>query len=112
MTPGRLCTNKSSMNIHLSKVSRALWPRNLRFHRQRSRCHAKADTMSFVKNPMQQELMKSGRQMIYVHSKLLICDDEYVLLGSANINHRCRPIPLCSGSPPPPPKPTFNASKR
>jgi phosphatidylserine/phosphatidylglycerophosphate/cardiolipin synthase-like enzyme len=26
------------------------------------------------------------RGMIYVHSKLLIVDDEYLLVGSANIN--------------------------
>jgi phosphatidylserine/phosphatidylglycerophosphate/cardiolipin synthase-like enzyme len=26
--------------------------------------------------------------MIYVHSKLLIVDDEYLLTGSANINQR------------------------
>ena len=26
--------------------------------------------------------------MIYVHSKLLIVDDEYLLVGSANINQR------------------------
>lgn len=28
------------------------------------------------------------RQMIYVHSKLLVVDDEYVIVGSANINQR------------------------
>eukprot|EP01094_Clydonella_sp_ATCC50884_P001689 TRINITY_DN11272_c0_g1_i1.p1 TRINITY_DN11272_c0_g1~~TRINITY_DN11272_c0_g1_i1.p1 ORF type:complete len:858 (+),score=201.24 TRINITY_DN11272_c0_g1_i1:2121-4694(+) len=28
------------------------------------------------------------RNMIYVHSKLMIVDDEYVLLGSANVNER------------------------
>jgi len=28
------------------------------------------------------------RNMIYVHSKMMIVDDEYVLLGSANINQR------------------------
>ncbi|XVF33424.1 hypothetical protein REPUB_Repub17cG0167800 [Reevesia pubescens] len=31
---------------------------------------------------------KSGRFMIYVHSKGMIVDDEYVILGSANINQR------------------------
>ncbi|XP_059442327.1 phospholipase D beta 1-like [Corylus avellana] len=31
---------------------------------------------------------KSRRFMIYVHSKGMIVDDEYVILGSANINHR------------------------
>lgn len=28
------------------------------------------------------------RFMIYVHSKLMIVDDEYILVGSANINQR------------------------
>nr|GEW29429.1 phospholipase D gamma 1-like [Tanacetum cinerariifolium] len=31
---------------------------------------------------------KSGRFMIYVHSKGMIVDDEYVIIGSANINQR------------------------
>lgn len=31
---------------------------------------------------------KSGRFMIYVHAKGMIVDDEYVILGSANINQR------------------------
>ncbi|RYQ79804.1 hypothetical protein Ahy_Scaffold1g106625 isoform A [Arachis hypogaea] len=36
-----------------------------------------------------QELTKKNRRfMIYVHSKGMIVDDEYVLLGSANINQR------------------------
>jgi len=28
------------------------------------------------------------RFMIYVHSKMMICDDEYIIVGSANINQR------------------------
>lgn len=31
---------------------------------------------------------KFGRFMIYVHAKGMIVDDEYVILGSANINQR------------------------
>ncbi|RAL52418.1 hypothetical protein DM860_007275 [Cuscuta australis] len=31
---------------------------------------------------------KSGRFMIYVHAKGMIVDDEYIILGSANINQR------------------------
>lgn len=31
---------------------------------------------------------KNRRFMIYVHSKGMIVDDEYVILGSANINQR------------------------
>ena len=28
------------------------------------------------------------RQMIYVHSKMIIVDDSYIIVGSANINER------------------------
>ncbi|CAL4986678.1 unnamed protein product [Urochloa decumbens] len=31
---------------------------------------------------------KARRTMIYVHSKLMIVDDEYIIIGSANINQR------------------------
>ncbi|OEL16021.1 Phospholipase D alpha 2, partial [Dichanthelium oligosanthes] len=31
---------------------------------------------------------KARRAMIYVHSKLMIVDDEYIIIGSANINQR------------------------
>lgn len=34
------------------------------------------------------KLRKSRRLMIYVHSKLMIVDDSYILTGSANINQR------------------------
>jgi phospholipase D1/2 len=40
--------------------------------------------------------------MIYVHSKLMIVDDEYILLGSANINQRSlegsRDSEICIGA--------------
>lgn len=48
--------------------------------------------------------------MIYVHSKLIIFDDEYIIIGSANINERCVGVvgPLVDGdvatrTPTPPP---------
>jgi len=31
---------------------------------------------------------KTQRQMIYVHSKMMIVDDSYIIVGSANINER------------------------
>eukprot|EP00184_Porphyridium_aerugineum_P001793 CAMPEP_0184699182 /NCGR_PEP_ID=MMETSP0313-20130426/5541_1 /TAXON_ID=2792 /ORGANISM="Porphyridium aerugineum, Strain SAG 1380-2" /LENGTH=784 /DNA_ID=CAMNT_0027158229 /DNA_START=69 /DNA_END=2423 /DNA_ORIENTATION=- len=34
------------------------------------------------------KLLKSRRCMIYVHSKMMIVDDEYIIIGSANINDR------------------------
>ncbi|GAQ78336.1 phospholipase D [Klebsormidium nitens] len=37
---------------------------------------------------VQDKCQKSRRAMIYVHSKLMIVDDEYVIVGSANINQR------------------------
>uniref|UniRef100_A0A0D3B868 Phospholipase D n=1 Tax=Brassica oleracea var. oleracea TaxID=109376 RepID=A0A0D3B868_BRAOL len=39
-------------------------------------------------NAAQAQPLKSGRFMIYVHSKGMIVDDEFVLIGSANINQR------------------------
>eukprot|EP00250_Pteridium_aquilinum_P016714 c23251_g1_i1 orf=289-2688(+) len=36
----------------------------------------------------QQLVQESRRFMIYVHSKMMIVDDEYIILGSANINQR------------------------
>ena len=36
---------------------------------------------------IQSKAYKSRRFMIYVHSKGMIVDDEYVIIGSANINH-------------------------
>lgn len=36
----------------------------------------------------QGKAQKSRRHMIYVHSKMIIVDDEYIILGSANINQR------------------------
>ncbi|XP_019055144.1 PREDICTED: phospholipase D beta 1-like isoform X2 [Nelumbo nucifera] len=41
-----------------------------------------------VANNPQARTQKSRRFMIYVHSKGMIVDDEYVILGSANINQR------------------------
>eukprot|EP01006_Ploeotia_vitrea_P003510 TRINITY_DN112744_c0_g1_i1.p1 TRINITY_DN112744_c0_g1~~TRINITY_DN112744_c0_g1_i1.p1 ORF type:complete len:928 (-),score=114.69 TRINITY_DN112744_c0_g1_i1:138-2516(-) len=37
---------------------------------------------------LSQTLTTSKRFMIYVHSKMFIVDDEYILIGSANINER------------------------
>eukprot|EP01004_Peranema_trichophorum_P004628 NODE_3538_length_1332_cov_72.497932_g3092_i0.p1 GENE.NODE_3538_length_1332_cov_72.497932_g3092_i0~~NODE_3538_length_1332_cov_72.497932_g3092_i0.p1 ORF type:complete len:230 (+),score=34.26 NODE_3538_length_1332_cov_72.497932_g3092_i0:574-1263(+) len=43
----------------------------------------------FKKLPrFQQHILETRRSPIYVHSKLMIVDDSYVLLGSANINQR------------------------
>ncbi|KAJ3686415.1 hypothetical protein LUZ61_015579 [Rhynchospora tenuis] len=39
-------------------------------------------------NSAQENARKSRRFMIYVHSKGMIVDDEYVVIGSANINQR------------------------
>jgi phospholipase D1/2 len=35
-----------------------------------------------------ERVQKNGRYMIYVHSKLMIIDDEYLIVGSANLNER------------------------
>lgn len=36
----------------------------------------------------QARVKANARYMVYVHSKLMICDDEYLILGSANLNER------------------------
>ncbi|KAI5058237.1 hypothetical protein GOP47_0026407 [Adiantum capillus-veneris] len=41
-----------------------------------------------VEGSCQSKAFKSRRFMIYVHSKGMIVDDEYVIIGSANINQR------------------------
>ncbi|KAG2331497.1 hypothetical protein Bca52824_002677 [Brassica carinata] len=41
-----------------------------------------------VNNKAKAQALKSRRFMIYVHSKGMIVDDEFVLIGSANINQR------------------------
>jgi len=38
--------------------------------------------------PYQIALIKSRRFAIYVHSKMMIVDDDYIIVGSANINER------------------------
>ena len=37
---------------------------------------------------VQEQARKNRRFMVYVHSKGMIVDDEYVIIGSANINQR------------------------
>ncbi|KAL8520376.1 hypothetical protein ACS0TY_011055 [Phlomoides rotata] len=49
---------------------------------------SKPDTKSSNGNTPQALTRKSRRFMIYVHSKGMIVDDEFVLMGSANINQR------------------------
>ncbi|XP_057775686.1 phospholipase D beta 1-like [Salvia miltiorrhiza] len=48
----------------------------------------KPDTKSSSGNTPQALTRKNRRFMIYVHSKGMIVDDEFVLMGSANINQR------------------------
>jgi len=43
---------------------------------------------SFSASNPQDQSRKNGRFMVYVHSKGMIVDDEYVIIGSANINQR------------------------
>lgn len=41
-----------------------------------------------VPGERRERVTKNARYMIYVHSKLMIVDDQYILLGSANLNER------------------------
>jgi len=51
---------------------------------------------------LQAKQLQSRRQMLYVHSKMMVVDDEYILIGSANINERSmagdRDTELCIGT--------------
>ena len=38
--------------------------------------------------PLGEQFRHTMRQMIYVHSKMMIVDDAYIIVGSANINER------------------------
>ncbi|WCJ18381.1 phospholipase D delta [Euphorbia peplus] len=55
-------------------------------------CLGKRETLpqqnSVSENTSPTPRQKNGRFMIYVHSKGMIVDDEYVIIGSANINQR------------------------
>jgi phospholipase D1/2 len=46
------------------------------------------ETADRIAEAHHERVNKSRRQMIYVHSKMMIVDDEWVLVGSANINSR------------------------
>ncbi|GJM91275.1 hypothetical protein PR202_ga07636 [Eleusine coracana subsp. coracana] len=45
-------------------------------------------SMSNASNNPQEQARKNRRFMVYVHSKGMIVDDEYVIIGSANVNQR------------------------
>lgn len=47
-----------------------------------------ANLSSTFNNSIAAKMRNSLRLMIYVHSKMAIFDDEYIILGSANINER------------------------
>ena len=65
-----------------------------------------SDLPSFLAEPPANssaaQIRKSLRHPIYVHSKLLICDDDYIIVGSANINERSlggnRDTEICIGA--------------
>eukprot|EP00667_Euglena_gracilis_P003485 EG_transcript_3496 len=54
-----------------------------------------------VTDQRQAAQLASKRQMVYVHSKLMIVDDDYIIMGSANINERSlagnRDTEICVG---------------
>ncbi|KNC79852.1 hypothetical protein SARC_07775 [Sphaeroforma arctica JP610] len=47
-----------------------------------------AEPTSATEGSLQRKLNYSRRYMAYVHSKMMIVDDEYIMVGSANINER------------------------
>ncbi|KAL3845358.1 hypothetical protein ACJIZ3_002761 [Penstemon smallii] len=54
------------------------------YHEEESNANAQPASNGTTESASQ----KNGRFMIYVHAKGMIVDDEYVILGSANINQR------------------------
>ena len=48
----------------------------------------KGQPFDVVTRPYQEALNISRRFAIYVHSKMMIVDDDYIIIGSANINER------------------------
>ncbi|KAH7442290.1 hypothetical protein KP509_03G080700 [Ceratopteris richardii] len=57
-------------------------------NREPNRGNEAAPKVAPVQGSNQYKAFKSRRFMIYVHSKGMIVDDEYVIIGSANINQR------------------------
>eukprot|EP01134_Creolimax_fragrantissima_P005501 CFRG5501T1 len=59
------------------------------------------DPDSVIDSSLQAKLNASRRYMTYVHSKMMIVDDEYIMVGSANINERSlagdRDSEMCTG---------------
>ena len=51
-------------------------------------CYSPAESVFSFSSSLQGLARKYYRFMIYVHAKGMIVDDEYVLMGSANINQR------------------------
>ena len=53
-------------------------------------------------DPKHKKLRETLRYPIYVHSKMMVVDDSYVIIGSANINQRSmagsRDTEICVGS--------------
>merc|ERR1712020_658899 len=57
--------------------------------KRESRDEVPADLIQPESGSLAETLRQSMRHCIYVHSKMSIFDDEYILVGSANINQRC-----------------------
>eukprot|EP00250_Pteridium_aquilinum_P026383 c32928_g1_i1 orf=360-3587(-) len=57
-------------------------------NRELKRGNEQPPSVAPVEGSCQYKAFKSRRFMIYVHSKGMIVDDEYVIIGSANINQR------------------------
>lgn len=70
---------------------------------QREECENLQEKLeSVTKHSPQYKMLKAQRSMIYVHSKMAIFDDEYIIVGSANINERSlsgdRDTEICIGA--------------
>ena len=65
-----------------------LFPNGISVQSARSKVRDWESTKYYFASMIQGKSQRNRRMMIYVHSKGMIVDDEYVISGSANINQR------------------------
>lgn len=90
---------RNTMHMMYSRIAQALHRYGIKGHPTRYLmffCLGKREAPDAIPPNLEQpwfwtqaaKLFKSRRFMIYVHSKLMIIDDSYLITGSANINQR------------------------
>jgi phospholipase D1/2 len=94
-----LIWQRHTMQMMYSRIAQAIFNSGLDFHPTEYLmffCLGKKEALEDIPADLPQpprgsrasKLRKVRRHMIYVHSKLMVVDDTYVITGSANINQR------------------------